>query len=357
MLFRSVKGKNGLMSNQYGFWSITLAEGTHLIYVSHIGYKPATLSINLTKDTTVNISLQSGTDLNEVVIVATTKRENNVKAAQMGKINLSVEQIKGVPAFMGEVDLLKVVQLLPGVRNAGEGSSGIYVRGGGPDQNLILLDDAVVYNTGHLFGFFSIFNSDAIKNVSLIKGGMPAQYGGRLSSVLDVSMKEGNNKKFQTEGGIGLIASRFSVQGPIVKDKSSFIISARRTYIDALTKPFVKQGTQFYGSGYYFYDLNTKINYKFSDKDRLYLSGYFGRDVFDFKNGKQSLNIKIPWGNATGTLRWNHVFNKKLFANTTANNFLLKTWFHRSVPVALPQGIFMLSDCFPFLKSNTSLPK
>jgi hypothetical protein len=313
-----IKGKNGMMSNQYGFWSVTLVEGKYQIVASHVGYKPAIISVNLTKDTSINILLQNGTAFTEEVIVTSTKRENNVRAAQMGKITLPIDQIKGIPAFMGEVDLLKVVQLLPGVRNAGEGSSGIYVRGGGPDQNLIMLDDAVVYNTGHLFGFFSIFNADAIKNVTLIKGGMPAQYGGRLSSVLDVSMKEGNNQKYQFEGGIGLIASRFSVQGPLKKDKASFIVSARRTYIDALTKPFVKEGSQFYGSGYYFYDLNTKINYKFNEKDRLYLSGYFGRDVFDFRNGKQSLQIKIPWGNATGTLRWNHVFNRKLFANTTA---------------------------------------
>jgi CarboxypepD_reg-like domain/TonB dependent receptor/TonB-dependent Receptor Plug Domain len=313
-----VKGKSGILSNQYGYWSVTLLEGAHQIVASHVGYKPAIITINLTKDTTINIALQNGTNLSETVVVTSTKRENNIKAAQMGKITLPIDQIKGVPAFMGEVDLLKVVQLLPGVRNAGEGSSGIYVRGGGPDQNLIMLDDAVVYNTGHLFGFFSIFNADAIKNVSLIKGGMPAQYGGRLSSVLDVSMKEGNNQKFQTEGGIGVIASRFSVQGPIQKDKSSFIISGRRTYIDALTKPFIKKTSQFSGSGYYFYDLNAKINYKFNEKDRLYLSGYFGRDVFDFKNSKRDFNVNIPWGNATGTLRWNHVFNRKLFANTTA---------------------------------------
>ncbi len=319
----AIKGKTGMVSNQYGFWSVTLAEGDYQIFASHVGYKPSVIAISLTKDTSVNISLQNGTALSEAVVVTSTKRENNIRAAQMGKISLPIEQIKSVPAFLGEVDILKVVQLLPGVRNAGEGSSGIYVRGGGPDQNLIMLDDAVVYNTGHLFGFFSIFNADAIKNVTLIKGGMPAQYGGRLSSVLDVSMKEGNNQKYQMEGGIGLIASRFSVQGPIVKDKSSFIVSARRTYVDAIAKGFVKPGSQFYGSGYYFYDLNTKINYKFNEKDRIYLSGYFGRDVFDFSNGKQSLKINIPWGNATGTLRWNHVFNRKLFANTTAvyNNY------------------------------------
>lgn len=314
----SVAGqRTTVMSNQYGFYSLTLDEGKYSIVTSHIGYKPMITTVDLRSDTVINILLGTGTALSEAVVVTASRRESNVKAARMGTINLPIEQIKSVPAFLGEVDLLKVVQLLPGVRNAGEGSAGIYVRGGGPDQNLIMLDDAVVYNTGHLFGFFSIFNADAIKNVSLIKGGMPAQYGGRLSSVLDVSMKEGNNQKYQVEGGIGLIASRFSIQGPIKKDKSSFIISARRTYIDALVKPFVKKSSQFYGSGYYFYDLNAKLNYKFSEKDRLYLSGYFGRDVFDFVNGRQSLKVNIPWGNATGTLRWNHVFNNKLFANTT----------------------------------------
>ncbi len=315
----TIKGSNkGISSNQYGFYSITLNEGEYNLVTSFVGYKTEAITIDLIADTMLNISMVSGASLSEEVIVTARKRDNNVKGAQMGKVSLPIEQIKSIPAFLGEVDLLKVVQLLPGIRNAGEGTAGIYVRGGGPDQNLIMLDDAVVYNTGHLFGFFSIFNSDAIKNVSLIKGGMPAQYGGRLSSVLDISMKEGNNQQFQTEGGIGLIASRFSVQGPIQKDKASFIVSARRTYVDAIAKPFISKGSQFYGSGYYFYDLNAKLNYKFSEKDRLYLSGYFGRDVFDFVNGRQSLDVNIPWGNATGTLRWNHVFNKKLFGNTTA---------------------------------------
>lgn len=320
----SIKGKTkGITSNQYGFYSITLQSGEYTLVSSFIGYLTQSQSFRLQSDTVLNIQLSSGVNLSQEVVVTAKKRENNIKSAQMGKISLPIEQIKSIPAFLGEVDLLKVVQLLPGVRNAGEGSAGIYVRGGGADQNLIMLDDAVVYNTGHLFGFFSIFNSDAIKNVSLIKGGMPAQYGGRLSSVLDISMKEGNNQKFQVDGGIGLIASRFSIQGPIQKDKSSFIVSARRTYVDALSKPFISKSSQFYGSGYYFYDLNTKINYRFNDKDRLYLSGYFGRDVFDFVNGRQSLDVNIPWGNATGTIRWNHVFNKRLFANTTGvfNNY------------------------------------
>lgn len=315
----SVQGlTKGISSNLYGFYSITLDEGSYLLVCTFIGYRQKIFQINLTSDVKLNFEVLPKIQLSQEVVVSAKKRDANVKNAQMGKITLPIEQIKAIPAFLGEVDLLKTIQFLPGVRNAGEGSAGIYVRGGGPDQNLILLDDAPVYNTGHLFGFFSIFNADAIKNVTLIKGGMPAQYGGRLSSVLDVSMKEGNNQKFQVDGGIGLIASRLSIQGPIKKNKSSFIISARRTYIDAIAKPFISKTSQFNGSGYYFYDLNAKANYIFSDKDRVYLSGYFGRDVFDFANGKQSLKINIPWGNSTATLRWNHVFNNKLFGNTTA---------------------------------------
>lgn len=308
--------RRGVNTNAYGFYSITLPTGRYEVVASYAGFEVQVKTLSLDTDIALNFELQPRNRMQEVVI-SSRRRESNVKQAQMGKITLPIAQIKSVPAFLGEVDPLKTIQLLPGVRNAGEGSAGIYVRGGGPDQNLIMLDDAVVYNTGHLFGFFSIFNADAIKNVSLIKGGMPAQYGGRLSSVLDIAMKEGNDKETQVEGGIGLIASRVSLQGPIKKNKASYMISARRTYIDALTKPFVSRNSQFFGSGYYFYDLNAKVNYKFSEKDRLYLSGYFGRDVFDFVNGQRSLDVNIPWGNATGTLRWNHVFNNKLFSNTT----------------------------------------
>ena len=355
----AVKGNSrGINSNQYGFYSITLNEGKYSIVYSYVGYKSVMINLDLKADTVLNIDLPTGVQLSEEVIVTSRKRDNNVKTAQMGKITLPIEQIKSIPAFLGEVDLLKVIQLLPGVRNAGEGSAGFYVRGGGPDQNLILLDDAVVYNSGHLFGFFSIFNSDAIKNVSLIKGGMPAQYGGRLSSVLDISMKEGNNQKFQVDGGLGVIASRLSIQGPIKKNKASFIVSGRRTYVDALSKPFIKKSNQFYGSGYYFYDLNAKINYKFSERDRVYLSGYFGRDVFDFANGTQSLKVNIPWGNTTGTLRWNHVFNNKLFLNTTAvyndYNFTFKA-NQNSFELKLASGIKDVSlkqdyDYYPFSK-------
>jgi hypothetical protein len=317
----------GVTSNQYGFYSITLDSGTYRISITHVSYQQKIMELSFEADKSFNFDLLPKTSaIAEVVVYANRRRDANVKNAEMGRIDLSTTRIKNIPAFMGEVDILKTIQLLPGVRNAGEGNAGFYVRGGGPDQNLIMLDDAVVYNTGHLFGFFSIFNSDAIKNISLIKGGMPAQYGGRLSSVLDVAMKDGNMNKFQVEGGIGLIASRLSLQGPIIKNKASFMVSARRTYIDAIVKPFVKKTSDFYGSGYFFYDLNAKVNYKFSEKDRLYLSGYFGRDVFDFNNVQRSFRSNIPWGNSTATLRWNHVFNKRLFANTTAvyNNYKFK---------------------------------
>lgn len=312
----SVNGRS-ITTNEYGFYSVTLEVGEYDVLISHVSFLTQSFHVVLHNNIQKNIFLTPKSSALKEVVVFSKRKDNNVKSAEMGKIDLSINQIKNIPAFLGEIDILKTIQLMPGVQNAGEGNAGFYVRGGGPDQNLILLDDAVVYNTGHLFGFFSVFNSDAIKNVTLIKGGMPAQYGGRLSSVLDVSMKEGNTNKFQTEGGIGLIASRFSIEGPIKKDKASFIVSARRTYIDALVKPFVKKSSNFYGSGYYFYDLNAKVNYRFSDKDHLYLSGYFGRDVFTFKNAEQSFKANIPWGNSTATLRWNHVFNPKLFANAT----------------------------------------
>lgn len=307
----------GVNSNQFGFYSITFKKGTYTLLCSYSGYVPKIVEVDLTENKNLNIQLIPVSAILEDVVVTTKKRENNVKTAQMGKVDLSINTIKALPAFLGEVDILKTLQLLPGVRNAGEGNAGFYVRGGGPDQNLILLDDAVVYNPGHLFGFFSIFNGDAIKNVSLIKGGMPAQYGGRLSSVVDIAMKEGNINDFNVDAGIGLIASRASVQGPIKKGNSSFIVSGRRTYIDLLAKPFIPKDNAFFGSGYSFYDLNMKMNFKLGSKDRLYISGYFGRDQFDFRNSERNFSTSIPWGNATGTIRWNHVFNKKLFANTT----------------------------------------
>ncbi len=308
----------GASTNTYGFYSLTIDKGTYQLSSSFLGYNPYSQKIVLDKDLRINIDLDPQVITTEEVVVTGEKKDINTQGTQMGTVEMSIEQIKQLPALMGEVDVLKTIQLLPGIKSAGEGNSGFYVRGGGPDQNLILLDEAVVYNASHLFGFFSVFNSDAIKDINLIKGGMPANYGGRLSSVLDISMKEGNNKEYHLDGGIGIISSRLTVQGPIKKDTSSFIISGRRTYIDVLTKPFISDSSKFKGSGYYFYDLNTKINYRLSDKDRLFLSGYFGRDVFSFADAGSGLNFGIDWGNATASLRWNHLFNDKLFLNTSA---------------------------------------
>lgn len=307
---------NGVQTNNYGFYSITLPAGNYILLYSFLGFESKAIALSLQENINQNLELYPRSYQAKEVVIIDKRKDANVKSTDMGRAELSTLQIKKLPALMGEVDVLKALQLMPGVQSAGEGNAGFYVRGGGPDQNLILLDEAPVYNTGHLFGFFSVFNADAIRNTTLIKGGMPANYGGRLSSVVDISMKEGNNKNFQGEGGIGLISSRLSFQGPLKKDKASFIVSGRRTYIDLITKPFINN-TAYKGSGYYFYDLNVKMNYIFSDKDRIYLSGYIGRDVFSFNNNDRSFDVKIPWGNTTATLRWNHVFNDKLFANTS----------------------------------------
>jgi len=307
----------GITTNNYGFYSITLPEGKYTLVCSFLSFASFSQAIDLNQNLTVNIELQkSGREMAGVTVTDDRSREN-IDATKMSSVTLTIEEIKKLPAFMGEVDILKTITLLPGVQSSGEGNSGFYVRGGGPDQNLILLDGAPVYNASHLFGFFSVFNGDAVKSVELIKGGMPAQYGGRLSSVLDISMKEGNNKKYEVEGGIGLIASRLTVQGPIVKNKLSFIVSGRRTYADLLAKPFIKKDSPLAGSGYYFYDVNAKINWIIGQKDRIFLSGYFGRDKFYFKNRTGSFDAGIQWGNATGTFRWNHQYSSKLFSNLT----------------------------------------
>ena len=312
------KSLKGTTTNQYGFYSLTLESGTYFIQYSFIGLKTFSKTINLNQDKRVNISLKDNSIKTDEVTVKGEKSDKNVESTNMSQVKLQVSNIKKLPVILGEVDVLKSAQLLPGIQSGGEGNSALYVRGGGPDQNLILLDEAVVYNASHLFGFFSVFNADAIKDINIIKGGMPAQYGGRLSSVLDISMKDGNNKKFELDGGIGLLSSRATVQGPIVKNKSSFIVSGRRTYIDVLSKPFLNnEDNAFSGSGYYFYDLTTKVNYRLSDRDKLFLSGYFGRDVFSFNNSDNGINIQIPWGNATTSLRWNHLLNDKLFLNTS----------------------------------------
>ncbi|MBI2722442.1 MAG: TonB-dependent receptor [Bacteroidetes bacterium] len=301
-------------SNPYGFFSLSAPKGQYTLIFSYVGYKSISQQIVLDKNISLNIAFSSDENNLDEVEVTTKGGNENVKNTQMGTVSLDMTEIKKIPAFMGEVDVLKTIQLLPGVKNAGDGNTGFYVRGGGPDQNLILLDEAPIYNASHLMGFFSVFNGDAIKNVNLIKGGMPAQYGGRLSSVLDIQMKDGNNQNFEVDGGIGVIASRITLQGPIIKNKCSFIVSGRRTYIDVLAKPFIEK-SDFKGTSYYFYDLNGKINYIINDKNRIFLSGYFGRDKFLFKSEEDKFSTKIPWGNASASLRWNHIFSSKLFAN------------------------------------------
>lgn len=306
-----------VQTNTYGFYSVSMPEGAYNVIYSYVGYEPEEHAFQMIDSRRVTVELRNKTLMEEVVVKSSTRKDENVLNTEMGTVSLSIEKIKSLPVIFGEVDVLKALQLMPGVQSAGEGNSGFYVRGGGPDQNLMLLDDAVVYNPGHLFGFFSVFNSDAVKNISLVKGNMPAQYGGRLSSVVDVSMKEGNMKEHHMEGGIGLIASRFMVEGPFRKNKGSFMISARRTYIDLLIKPFIKS-TTLKGSGYYFYDANLKANYILGPKDRLYLSGYFGRDKFTFRNEGDLFRADVPWGNSTATLRWNHLFSDRVFMNASA---------------------------------------
>ena len=260
----------GTSTNVYGFFSLTLPADTFSLVFSYVGYSAQIIKVDLIRNKQIKVSLKPSIVLEEVEISA-TQSEKIEESTKMSTIKLPVEQIKELPALLGEVDVLKTIQLLPGVQSGTEGASGIYVRGGGPDQNLILLDGTPVYNASHLFGFFSVFNADAIKNVELIKGGFPARYGGRLSSVLDIRMKDGNMKKFHAEGSLGIIASKLTVEGPIIKDKTSFIISARRTYMDIIAQPMIRliNGDEYTTQGYYFYDLNAKVNHKFNDKNRL----------------------------------------------------------------------------------------
>jgi hypothetical protein len=306
----------GTNSNIYGFYSLTMESGEYTFVFSYLGYTDKEVKITLNKDTRLNIDMGVGVEIEAVVVYAEAPDQNE-QSTNMGTVELDIEQIKKLPTLLGEVDIFKAIQLLPGVQSAGEGNSGFYVRGGGPDQNLVLLDEAVVYNTGHLLGFFSVFNPDVVKNTTLIKGSMPANYGGRLSSVVDIQMKDGNNKGYQIEGGLGLIASRLSVQGPIVKNKSSFMLSGRRTYAFDLAQPLINT-TDAAGTNYYFYDVNGKFNYKFSDKDRIFVSTYWGDDVLNFKTAARDFNLNIPYGNLTTTVRWNHLFSDKLFMNVSA---------------------------------------
>lgn len=306
----------GAVTNNYGFYSLTLPKGSYTVEFRMAGLETESRVLDLTNDLRFDFEMAStALEIQEVTVNA--KAEENVKSTKLGQIELDIEEIKTLPAFLGEVDIIKTIQLLPGVSSAAEGGQGFYVRGGGPDQNLVLLDEAVVYNAAHLFGFFSVFNADAVKGVNLIKGGMPANFGGRMSSVLEVTMDEGNKKKFGVKGGIGAISSRLTVQGPLKKDKGSFIVSARRTYIDVIMKAAIPKDSPFAGSSYFFYDFNLKMNYALGKRDKIFLSGYYGKDQFSFGNLDDNFQVDMPWGNGILALRWNHLFSSKLFMNVT----------------------------------------
>lgn len=309
-----------VVSNDFGYYSISLPQGNYTFDIHFPGYESLSYTFSLQQTTSYDFMIGTKDELEGAEIVSSTRKADEVR---MGTHQLKISDIKAVPTLLGEKDVFKVIKLLPGVQKGQEGSSGFNVRGGGTDQNLIILDDAVVYNASHLFGFFSTFNGDALKGVELIKGGYPAKYGERLSSVLNITMKEGNKDHYTGEVGIGLLSSRITLEGPIVKNKASFLVSGRRTYLDALLQPLLKASADVSG-GYYFYDLNAKVNYQLNEKNSVYLSGYFGRDRFymkdkAFASGGNSMKMGFGWGNATGTLRWNHIFNPKLFANLTLN--------------------------------------
>lgn len=302
------EAKTGTQTNAYGFYSLTLPQGDYTLILTYLGYETLEKSISLTENNTLDLEMTVISSALDEVVVKAEREDQNVKSLEMSVNKVDMKTIKKMPAFMGEVDVIRSIQFLPGVSSVGEGASGFNVRGGGIDQNLVLLDEAPVYNSSHLFGFFSVFNPDAVKDVKLIKGGIPANYGGRISSILDVRMKEGNSKKPVFTGGIGTIFSRFAYERPILKEKGSFIVALRRSYIDVLAKPFLKGDLK--DSKFYFYDFTAKGNLKINDKNTIFLSGYLGRDVFGSGFG-------FNWGNTTTSFRWNHIFNEKLFMNTT----------------------------------------
>jgi hypothetical protein len=308
----------GTQTNEYGYFTVNIPKGKYVVIVSYPGFTTTEriIYINSAKQITINLSVL-GMVAQEVVI-SSERNDKNVKSAEMSKFVISGQKIKELPVVLGEADVLKAITLLPGIKSGGEASTGFYVRGGGPDQNLILMDEGVIYNASHLLGFLSVFNTDAVRNVEIIKGGMPAQYGGRLSSILNVSLKEGNNQRIQGSGGVGLISSRLALEGPIIKNKSSFMVSARRTYIDVVVKPFIADSLR--SNGYYFYDINAKLNYILSEKDRIFISAYHGRDLFTFKSPQnRDVKFNINWGNTMIGFRWNHVFDNSIFSNLSVN--------------------------------------
>jgi hypothetical protein len=307
----TIKENNlGVVTNTYGFYSMTVEKGSYTVVYRYMGYDDLTRQVNLNKNTTLNIELSEKAREMKAAVVSAKRAEQQVENKKISVVKMDIETIKQIPVLFGEVDIMKTITFMPGIQSAGEGNSGINVRGGAQDQNLILLDEAPVYNASHLLGFFSVFNGDAVKDLEVYKGGIPAKYGGRLSSLIDVRMKDGNKKRYAATGGIGLISSRLTLEGPIQKDKASFMVAGRRSYADIFLPLAPNEDVQ--ENKLYFYDLNTKANYILSDKDKFFVSGYFGRDVFKF-----SELFGLDWGNATATARWNHLFNEKLFSNVT----------------------------------------
>jgi outer membrane cobalamin receptor len=301
----------GVATNSYGFYSLSLPAGTYTIRYSYVGYENVEQKLDLNKNLVMNIEISPSVMALDEVIVS-SERDENITSAKQGVEKLNMKDIENIPVLFGEKDILKTIQLLPGISSSAEGSTGFNVRGGSMGQNLILLDEAPLYSSSHLMGFFSVFNSDAIKDVTVYKGGIPAKYGGRASSVLDITMNNGNSKTFSGSGGIGLVSTRLTLEVPILKDKMSFIISGRRTYGDLVAKLLFPEQLVRDDMKFYFYDLNAKLNYTINDKNRLFLSGYFGKDIFEL--GK---DIGTGWGNTTGTIRWNHLFSDKIFSNTS----------------------------------------
>lgn len=314
------KAKKFATTDLDGNFSFELPPGEYKVEISFIGFKKIEQKVTLNQNIRLELKMEGEAITTKEAEITDVRADQNTESTKMGQLELKVEDIKKLPAFMGEVDILKAIQLLPGVKSSGEGNAGFYVRGGGPDQNLILLDNAVVYNAAHLFGFFSVFNSDAIKDATLIKGGMPANYGGRLSSVLDISMREGDMKKWHGDGGIGYVAARATFHGPIVKDKLSILVSARRTFVDLFLPLFANDSNGLKGNSYYFLDANAKLTWRVGKKDLITASGYFGRDQFSFRSPNSDLAIDIPWGNGIGSLQWHRYFNPKL-KMTTAFTF------------------------------------
>jgi len=323
----------GTASNEYGFYSITLPQGSYTLQVNFIGYELIEQPILLNQNQQINFVLKPESIISSQIEVVAERKNDNITNTEIGVEKLNVREIKKIPVLFGEQDVLKILQLLPGVKSVGEGSGGLFVRGGDNSQNLILLDEAIVYNPSHLLGFFSTFNSDAIKDVTLYKGTAPSEYGGRASSVIDIRMNDGNNKKYQFGGGIGLISSRLYVEGPIVKDRGSFLVSGRRTYADLFLK--LSSDSILNNNQLYFYDLNAKANFSINNKNKIFLSGYFGRDVFKFQE-----RFGISWGNVTGTIRWNRLWNERLFSNSS----LIYSDYDYKISILRPSGDFSLSS-------------